>query len=140
MTEHDDYDFENCETRLNSTGPYVLSDVIAAIHKSHANYAEMARLLGRKRSKVRDFVLGNAEAKLLFDDVREGMLDDIEGGVFAAAISGDGPSQRFVLSTIGKNRGYSTRVENTGSEGGPLRVIEETMTLEEAAEAYADTL
>lgn len=135
-----DYDFERCATRLDTFGPYDPDDVIAAIYTSHGNYAQMARLLGRRRNKVRDFVLSKPEIKEIFDEVRESLVDDVEASVFSCALAGDGPSQRFVLSTIGKNRGYSTRTETTGAEGGPVRIITDAMTLEEAAEAYADTI
>lgn len=140
MTDYENYDFDNCETRINASGPYHLPDVLAAIYVSRSNYAEMARLLGRNRSKVRDYVLRTSEAKLAFDDVREALLDDVESYTFTAAINGDGPSQRFLLQTLGKDRGYSTRQETTGAGGAPLRVINTEMSLQEAEEAYADTL
>ncbi len=132
--------FDVCSTRLDRYGPYHKDDVLAAIVFTQGNYSEMARLLGRKRTGVRDYVLGNPDVKEVFDDTREGLLDAVETSVFKSAIDGDGPSQRFILSTLGKDRGFTTRAEHTGKSGGPLRMILESMSPEEAAEAYADTI
>lgn len=111
------YDFENCKTRKNKNGPYNKIDVVAAIIRGRTLYAEIAVLLGRSRTKVRDFILGNPDIKEIYDDVREGLVDAVEGNIFDAAIvDKDLPTGRFILSTIGKDRGYTVRPKDEDSD------------------------
>jgi hypothetical protein len=118
------YDFEGCETRLDPMGPYNPVDVVAAIMMTAGNFAKMAVLLGRNRTRVRDFVLRKPEVKLVYDEVKESILDDIEESVIMSALNGDPADRRFVLTTLGKHRGFTTRVENTGVDGAPMQVID----------------
>jgi len=115
----EEYDFENCDTRKNHYGPYVEADVVAALNATRANYAKMSVLLGRRRTSIRDFVLSHLDVKTIHDEIREKVLDDVETMHDDLALAGDGPSMRFILSTLGKERGYSTRIEQTGKNGGP---------------------
>lgn len=114
------YDFERCRTRLDHNGPYHLEDVIAALRETKGNFSLMSSLLARKRASVRDYVFTNLEAKDVYDEVREGLLDQAEQMHNTLAFSGDGPSLRFILQTLGKERGYTTRQEQTGANGAPL--------------------
>lgn len=116
----DAYDFQNCETRLDRFGPYNKHDVVAAILVSKGTFSQMAVLLGRNRSRVRDYVLARPDVKEIFDDIREGMLDQLEADTFHSAMAGDPTDRRFLLTTVGKNRGYSTRTEATGADNAPL--------------------
>lgn len=116
----EEYDFAGCLTRMDRMGPYHKPDVIAAIHKTLGDFGQMAQLLGRKRQAVRDYVLGNLDVKDVLDEVNETVLDAVETTCRSMALAGDGPSVRFLLKTLGKDRGYVTRVENTGKGGEPL--------------------
>jgi hypothetical protein len=116
----DTYDFKNCRTR-DKTGPYWWPDVVAAIRVTQGNLTKIATLLGRTRNSVKSTIWFNPVLKEIFDEVREGILDHVEENVFMSAVEGDGANQRFLLQTIGKNRGYATRVEQTGENGGPIR-------------------
>jgi hypothetical protein len=51
----------------------------------------------------------------------EQFLDDAENAVYKAIKKGNAKIAIQVLKTRGKNRGYSTRIETTGIEGGPIR-------------------
>jgi hypothetical protein len=114
------YDFEHCRTRLDHTGPYVVEDVIAAIRETGGNFTHMSSLLGRRRSSVRDHVFANLDIKEVYDEEREGFLDQAEKMHNTIALLGDGQALRFVLQTLGKGRGYTTRQEQTGPNGGPI--------------------
>lgn len=116
------YDFAKCATRADRAGPYVKDDVIAAILRTYGNYAAMASLLGRTRSRVRDWVLAHPDVFQIREDVRESALDMVEDGVFTGALMGDSTNSRYLLSTLGKERGYSTRVESTGKGGSPIAI------------------
>ncbi len=122
ITEGQDYDFENCDTRADAIGPYDKRDVVAAIIFTRGIWSAMARLLGRNRSRVRDYVLKHADVAAIHAEVQEIALDDLESGVLINALLGDSTDRRFLLQTLGKNRGYSTRHELTGKEGVPLSV------------------
>jgi len=115
------YDFINCPTRINHNGPYHPDDVIAAIRLSRGNFYEMSRLLGRRRNAIRDYVYANLMIKDVYDEVREGIIDQAEKTLQQIALEDRDPaSLRFLLSTLGKDRGYSHRVEATGEDGSPL--------------------
>ena len=115
------YDFERCVTKLNHNGPFVKEDVVAAIYATNGNFAQMAICLGRRRSSVRNFVLANLDVKDIYDEVHEVFLDTVEQSHASLALGGDGPSLRFILATLGKDRGYTTRIEQTGKDGSPLQ-------------------
>lgn len=117
------YDFEHCPTRLDHYGPYHREDVLAAICVTRGNLTEMSALLGRRRSSVRDHVYANIDVKDVFDEVREQFLDEAEQAHNQLALAGDGPALRFILQTLGKERGYTTRVETTGKDGGAIEHI-----------------
>ena len=114
------YDFRGCITRNEKDGPYYKRDVVAALMKSGGVYSEMSTLLGRNRTKVKAFVEANPDMKEIRDDLQEHLLDKVEAGQFNTALMGDGQAQRFLLTTLGKNRGYSTRVEATGADGAAM--------------------
>ncbi len=117
------YDFDSCPTRLNHEGPYHRPDVIAAICETLGDFRQIGILLGRRRNAVRDFILANLDVKEVYDEVTEGTLDGIETMTRSMALGGDGPSCRFLLKTLGKDRGYVTRVEQTGRGGEPIETV-----------------
>ena len=115
------YDFEGCKTRRNQNGKYFETDVVAAIYYTGGLFGEMASLLGRTRRGVKEHIERNPELQTLIEEVRESKLDAVEKGLFdLAIIAHDGPSQRFLLQTLGKDRGYTTRHEVSGPGGGPI--------------------
>ena len=116
------YDFTNCVTRLDHMGPYDKRDVIAAILATRGNFTEMGSLLGRRRNAVRDFVLANLDVKDVLDEIRECFLDEAEEKHNALAQAEDGPALRFILGTLGKDRGYTSRVEQTGRDGAAIQI------------------
>ncbi len=116
-----EYGFERCMTKLNHNGPFVKEDVVAAIYATNGNFAQMAVCLGRRRSSVRNFILANLDVKDIYDEVHEVFLDTVEQSHASLALGGDGPSLRFILATLGKDRGYTTRIEQTGKDGSPLQ-------------------
>lgn len=120
--DHENYDFAGCLTRRDRFGPYYDADVVAAIRVAQSSLIHIANLLGRNRNRVRDLIYSRPDLKAVFDETRETLLDHVEVSVFTSALNGDGPNQRFLLSTIGKSRGYSTRQELTGQDGAPMRI------------------
>jgi len=122
--EYVGYDFKTCLTAIDNIGPYFKEDVIAAIYHSRGHLGEMAYLLNRNRARVRDYVFANRDVKEVFDNIRETSVDYIERSHMTAALMGDAQAERFTLTTLGKGRGYTTRVEATGEDGGAIRFQE----------------
>ena len=135
------YDFENCQTRLDRNGPYHLQDVLVALFVSGGQITVAAAMLGRKSIKLRNYLLSNSDARDFRDEMTESVLDAVERSHNYAAITGDGAAQRFILSTLGKNRGYTTRVENTGKDGAPIQTenVDLTKLSDEQLSRLVDT-
>lgn len=110
--EPKEYAFETCQTRLDRLGPFVLVDVVYAIAAARGNWVEMAKLLGRQRQRVKDWVESRPDVNAFREDIVQGIIDDVEYKHLDAAINGDGSAQRFILSTLAKERGYTIRTEN----------------------------
>ena len=77
-------------------------------------------MLNTTRRKLLDFIQQDPELVELQNELREGVLDDVENVVIKSAKDGDGANGRFILQTLGKERGFTTRTENTGKDGEPL--------------------
>lgn len=106
-------------------------DVAAALIVSMGSYADAARILRRSRKQVFDFVMRHSDLEELREEVFETALDDIETGYLREAIAGDPSARKHFLTTLGKNRGHTTRVEQTGKDGGPI----ETRDIDRTEEA-----
>lgn len=114
------YDFAGCWTRMHPDDEYNTRDVVAAIYATRGNLTEMAKLLGRTRIAVRNWLDRHPEFERIVRNEVEKVLDDLEQKTFDAALAGDGQDRRFLLQTLGKNRGYSSRQQMTGVDDKPL--------------------
>lgn len=114
------YDFTHCKTRLDPIGPIYREDVFAAITHSEGHVANAARLIGRPRETLVRWLKANKDMYVVQHDIQETVLDDVEVEVRKQALAGDSAQQRFLLNTLGKNRGYTTRIEATGKDGAEL--------------------
>lgn len=121
------YDFANCLTVVEPDGPYSVRDVAAAIIVFRGNYAEIAKALGRRREGVRGVIARNGDLARLHAEVYQEFLDEVESGFMRTALMGDKDAMKFVLQTRGKDRGYTTRTEQTGANGGPIEVAAQTI-------------
>ena len=146
ILEKEDYPFAKCRSRKQRQ--YHLRDVIAAVLVTRGNYSKMGQLLGRPRAGVENFVKSHPDLSSFRHDVRQALVDEVEDMAFEKALDkdapGDGGMAKFVLQTVGKDRGYSTRVEHTGADGGPVKHEDTTpherirAMLEDAAPAEED--
>lgn len=132
----EEYNFEKCYTRTGD-GPFCELDVAAALVRCAANVSSAAALLGRGRRSTENFIARNLLLTELFEDLEAAFLDQVEELHRSAALSGDLATQRFFLTTKGKNRGYTTRNENTGKDGAPF---EFDMKLTSDAEHFTRTI
>lgn len=81
---------------------------------------QAARILGCGVRTVQRYLKRFPDLHEIRDDVVSTMLDEAEGGLGEAVRKGDPWAIRFVLRTLGKNRGYTYREELTGADGAPL--------------------
>ncbi len=94
--------------------------IASLLAQEFGNVAAVARELKMRRGAVLDRINVSPDLTQVLDDNREGIIDDAETNMFKAAKVGDIPACRFILSTIGKDRGYGTRSELTGLDGAPI--------------------
>lgn len=102
------YNFERCATVVY--GKLELEDAVAALYTTKGNVAEAARLLHVGRYKLQAMIDNKPDLRDLLDDVRETFLDRIEASVFERAAGGDFQAQKFILTSLGKRRGWGQQV------------------------------
>lgn len=105
------------QTRDTATRVIVKGELYELIIACRGNKMEIARRLGVSRARV-SLTIDSAPALLSkYREVREGLLDKAEDNIFADVERGDAGASRFVLSTIGKERGYTQGVVGAGKNG-----------------------
>ena len=112
--------------RANPMSKLTISNVTAALKKTRGNLTYAADLLDCDRRALYNFLKKNPELEEVRDTARETLLDVAENHVADAVEGGDGKMIRWFLERMGKDRGYTTRTEQTGAGGGPLEF--ETIT------------
>ena len=94
-----------------------------ALREHHGLVLQAAQALGVSRQTVYNFMQANPQVD--WDEVRanadEELLDVAEGHLQTAIRSGDLKTIRWYAERKGKNRGYTTRTETTGADGGPIQ-------------------
>lgn len=107
----DNYDFEKSWTRKNPDAEIGQLDCAVAIVKTGGVMVDMCRLLKRSRAQVTTRINKDPHLSELAEDIAESFIDEVEKLHKAAALQGDLATQRFILTTLGKKRGYVTRQE-----------------------------
>lgn len=82
----------------------------------------IARRLGVTWHTADSWVKQYDETKQALQDERETILDLAESTLFRNIKDGNSQDAKWLLSTMGKNRGYSERHEITGADGGTIDV------------------
>lgn len=134
------FDFSTCYTKTNPDDAFAELDVAAALIKCYGNLTMASRLLGRSRASLSGFVARNNHFRDLQEEINAVFMDTVEYHHMQLALKGDGGTQRFFLTTKGKDRGFTTRQEHTGKGGAPIQMITNEMSEKEAADAYAASL
>lgn len=113
--------FEGMEFEPQTSNTLIdTSQAVNSLVASQGNVGQAAKKLAIRRMRLRDWIDLNPEVQSCLEDIKAGKLDDVEDKQFEAAMSGDSASGRFLLQTLGKERGYVNRTENTGKDGQPL--------------------
>ncbi len=105
------------------------NSVIALVNLHQGNLSAVAKRLGCARGTLYSFISKHATCQKALKDARETLLDGVESILYNAALSGEPWAVTLVLKAQGRSRGYATRTEITGADGGPLEQV--AMTLEE---------
>jgi hypothetical protein len=94
-----------------------------AIRASHGVLTVAARALGVSRQGLY-FAIQRHGLESLLREVREEFLDEVESRLIQAALQGKPWAVMFVLKTVGKERGYTERVEQVSLEGVEFKVVD----------------
>jgi hypothetical protein len=94
--------------------------VIAALRRTRGIKSEAARLLKVAPSTVFAYLAERPHLKERLREIDEEALDEAEGQLWAGIERGEMRAVTFFLSTRGKHRGYTTRVEQTGADREPI--------------------
>lgn len=104
------YPFLTCETVLtHNINP---NDARAALLVSDGNLAAAAALLGLARSRLKAYIDKTPDLSQFLFAIRESILDVVENNLYRQALNGDASQIRFLLSTLGKDRGFTTKTES----------------------------
>lgn len=105
---------------MTSNRHYTNEEIYDALRAANGNFMAAATALGCNRQVIKKRV---EETPMLIDlvaDFKDGVLDQAETNIYSAVLAGDQAASKFVLTTIGKERGFITRNEMTGAGGTDL--------------------
>jgi len=106
-----------------------------ALVEADGNVAAAARALDLSRTKLQERIDRNPDLITLLSDMREEVVDVAETNQFRRAKSGVDPrAEQFVLSTLGKRRGWSTAAGGINAGGDITVHITQFATVEDHSE------
>lgn len=88
-----------------------------ALLDAKGNLTEAAAALEVSRTALKKRIEGVPALVQVMGDFREGIVDRAESNVWEDVRKGDATASRFVLSTIGKERGYTAGISGSGKAG-----------------------
>lgn len=97
--------------------------IIDLIATHNGNLSEVARALGTSRTTLYAFINSHPTCKRAMEDVREGVIDNVEHVLHKKALEGEAWAVCFFLKTQAKHRGYTERQEVTGADGNHIEVV-----------------
>ncbi len=111
------YDFEGCYTATHPGVKAAREDVAAALIIFRGNSLIASKVLRRSRTALDAYISRDKELVKLRSEQNESFLDEVQYQHQQAALKGDLVTQRFFLTTLGKNRGFSSRVDHSSEDG-----------------------
>ncbi len=102
---------------------YKKREVIEALQQARGIKAVAARLLGCEWETVNNYCKRYPECQAVIDNRRTEICDYAENHVWNGIIKGDIELCKWALKTLGKDRGYVERQEQTGIGGQPIEII-----------------
>lgn len=95
--------------------------IIEALHEIGPYPVKVAERLGVSYRAIWKRIAEHPELKAAWDAEIERQFDIAESAIMAGINSGDARLAMEFMKSKGKSRGYSTRVEQVGLNGGPIR-------------------
>lgn len=102
------------DTKVPEAYPH--DKVAAVLTANSGNISKSARDLGVNRGNLKKRIDLNPELQALLMDLRDEIVDIAEDNIYKDVREGDSGASRFVLATLGKDRGWVTRQENSNKE------------------------
>ena len=100
--------------------------IIEALLKYGGNVTKSAKACKITREHLTARIKENPKLQGARDGAREELLDIAEENIFDVVRKEKGkkacPNSKWLLQTLGKNRGFTERTEVTGEGGGPIEV------------------
>ena len=96
---------------MAGTKRYAEKDVIAAIRDARGIKATAAANLGCTRQTIDNYISGSPAIAAAYREARDTLLDHAESQLVAKVDQGEWPAIRFLLVTLGKDRGFTERAE-----------------------------
>lgn len=90
-------------------------EVYEALVAARGNVSEVCRVLGARRQRINDMIARIPALKVARDEFREGVIDKAEDNIFKKVEAEDDGASRFVVQTIGKERGWSAKIETSAN-------------------------
>ncbi len=91
------------------------------LRESNGNISHAARTMGISRFAIHSHLKANPELQQILDDARQTMLDEAENALLSAVREKQGWAVCFTLKTIGQERGYIERADQ--SHSGSVEVV-----------------
>ena len=125
------------------TERFSLNVIEQALRATGGIFAHAARWIEQTTNKpcnrmtVRKYCDRHPRLQKVLQEVRENMIDVAESKLLNLIEKDDRAAIIFYLKTQGRVRGYVERVEQTGTNGGPIKT-ETTVTLKDAIKSMDD--
>lgn len=101
-----------------------------AIRNSGGIMSTIAEKLGVTWHTAKSYVDKWPETIQAFEDERNRIVDMAESVLVKSIRNGDTQDAKWLLSRLGKDRGYVERQETTGKDGGPIQTESAEMDLD----------
>ena len=99
---------------MASKNKYSTETVIRALKKARGIKAVAAKILGCDRHTVDNYIKRHPTVAKAYQEQRETLIDVAEGKLITKIDGDEWPAIKFVLATLGKDRGYTERHEIAG--------------------------
>lgn len=104
-----------------SEGRYTTEQVIDALRKSAGIKSQAARALGCNRLTVDNYIQRYPTVKAAYEEQRQVIIDAAESQLVKKLSAGEWDAVKYVLSTLGRDRGYGDTLRHEG--GLTIKVI-----------------
>jgi hypothetical protein len=102
---------------------FTAAQVIAALQETKGMMFLAAKRLGCSHETIRRYCLRYPTVQAAKDAERGEMIDTAELKLWQSIQNGEAWGITLALKTIGKDRGYVERTEQTGRDGAPLNEV-----------------